>query len=776
MKRINRINQNKGLVWHSMLLACLYATLSLFAANSFANNESVISKFNGQFSPQMVLQSQIDGVEFDCEGNELCERIIDICEDESFCYELWQLCERFQEACEQALCEIDGDCEQRPECEEDEEDCDPFPECDEEEEECERRPECDEDEEDCEPFPECDEEEDECEQRPECDEDEEDCDPFPECDEEEEECEQRPECDEDEEDCDPFPECDEEEDECEQLPECDEDEEGEQTCQPISTGYDNPNPIADKTVIAVDTQAANQASRFLSQATLGADYPLVTQVAEQGEAAWLESQFEQPTGLLFPYIDFMFNKAEELDTEELLGNPLKFHMHAWWTQVMTSPDLVRQRVAMALSEIFVVSSNVEIIGESPYVVSQYYDTLLTHSFGNFRDLLRDISLTPAMAIYLSHLNNAKADPNTGSFPDENYAREIMQLFSIGLFELNPDGSRKKDANGNDIPTYGQAQIREFAKIFTGLGMDIPGEYFGSTPCCNGDFYQHAKEMKPLKMYEEFHSTGEKRLLNGAVVPAGQTGMQDIESAIDNLFNHPNVGPFIGKQLIQRLVTSNPSPAYISRVTAAFNGVDTGVRGDMKAVIRAVLLDPEARTVTSTEHSGRLREPFLRLVRLSRAFDAQTPERIYAAEGTDIARILKQYVLYAPSVFNFFQPAYAPNGEIKDAGLVAPEFQITNGVTIIEIKNLVQLWVEDGRLEEPQGAIPTEIVNFEAEVALADDPDALLDRLDTVLTYGTLSENTRTAIKTVLENEPEAAERVKKAVLLIAISPDYAVAI
>ena len=191
-----------------------------------------------------------------------------------------------------------------------------------------------------------------------------------------------------------------------------------------------------------------------------------------------------------------------------------------------------------------------------------------------------------MAIYLSHLNNAKADPATGTFPDENYAREVMQLFSIGLFELNPDGSRKQDANGQDIPTYGQNEIREFAKIFTGLSMDIEGEGFGSVPCCNPDFYEHARDMKPLKMNEAYHSTGEKHLLNGFVVPAGQTGMQDIDAAIDNLFNHPNVGPFIGKQLIQRLVKSNPSPAYISRVTAAFNGETTGVRGDMKAVIQA----------------------------------------------------------------------------------------------------------------------------------------------------------------------------------------------
>ena len=519
----------------------------------------------------------------------------------------------------------------------------------------------------------------------------------------------------------------------------------------------------------------------MSQATLGANYALVTQVAEQGEAVWLDSQFEQPIGYLFPQIDYLLKKVGTFNNEEMeeiYGSPLKFHMHAWWTQVMTSPDLVRQRVAMALSEIFVVSSNVEIIGESPYAISHYYDTILTHSLGNFRDLLRDISLNPAMAIYLSHMNNEKANPETGTFPDENYAREVMQLFSIGLFELNQDGTHKKDGNGQDIPTYGQGEIREFAKIFTGLSMENPEEGFGAEPCCNDDFYSHAAQLKPLAMYDAFHSTGEKRLLNGFVVPAGQTGMQDIEMAIDNLFNHPNVGPFIGKQLIQRLVTSNPSPAYISRVSAAFNGEQTGVRGDMKATIRAILLDPEARTAPQNNSTqfGKLREPFLRLVHLARTFDASTPDRNFAGNEYDVARQLKQYVFNAPSVFNFFQPSYSPNGELKDAGLVAPEFQITNGVTIIEIKNLVDMWVDTGLVGERVGYLAPVTVSFERELALASDADALLQHLDVVMTYGTLSANTRNAIKTVIENEPELIDKVKKAVYLMAISPDFAVAL
>ena len=551
-------------------------------------------------------------------------------------------------------------------------------------------------------------------------------------------CDEIPECNEEEMDCEESPECNEEEEECPGIVVC---QDGDDSCV-ASTGFINPNPLPDNTIMTVEKSAAHQAARFLSQATFGASYPLITQVAAIGEDAWLETQLQQPVGYLMPQVEFVASRAYATGQEELveqaIGDPFAITTHAWWTQVMTSPDLVRQRVAFALSEIFVVSSRVEVLFDSPHAMAQYYDTLLKHSTGNFRDLLKDISLTPAMAVYLSHLNNAKADEVNGTFPDENYAREVMQLFSIGLFELNPDGSRKKDQNGNDIPTYNQDDIREFAKIFTGLSLNTE-EGFGFVPDGNTDFREHAVTMKPLKMFDAFHSDGEKRLLNGTLVPAGQTGMQDIDAAIDNLFNHPNVGPFIGKQLIQRLVKSNPSPAYIARVTAAFNGQNAGVRGDMKAVIRAILMDPEARTspASAAQTDGRLREPFMRLVRLSRSFDANTPDRYYSAEGYEVLERIKQYVFWSPSVFNFFLPSYSPNGELKDAELVAPEFQITNASTIIEIKNLVSQWVDTGRIEERNGRLAGETVSFEYEIALANNADALLDHLDTVLTYGTL---------------------------------------
>lgn len=710
--------------WHSILLTAALV-LSIFSFEVLSAEPTIIQQQTvkiGTDLAQSAVQENVRDREFGCRGNEVCLRIMEICEEEpEFCWELILICIDDHELCEEIL----------------------FP------------PECEFDDEECEEFPECDEET-------------QDCDAYYEC------------IEEGGEDCERFLGCDEEDETCDSVPQCEENEEGE--CEVVFTGYENPNPVPSDAVFSVEKDAAERASRFLTQSTLGANYPLVTLVASMGEAAWLESQFNEPVGYLFPYTDYLINLAEstEVDGEytEVYGQPFTFHLHAWWTQVMTSPDLVRQRVALALSEIFVISSNVEVIGESPYAITHYYDALLQHSFGNYRDILKGMTLNPAMAIYLSHLNNEKANPQTGTFPDENYAREVMQLFSIGLFELNQDGTRKQDTNGNDIPTYGQQEIREFAKIFTGLAMNYEEGGFGSVPCCNEDFYQYARDMLPLEMFDAFHSQGEKRLLNGAVVPAGQTGIQDLEDAIDNLFNHPNVGPFIGKQLIQRLVKSNPSPAYVARVAAAFNGATGAPRGDMKALIRAVLLDPEAQQMPqdATPADGRLQEPFIRLVRLMRAFDATTPDRNHAGEGFEISAKLKQYVFFSPSVFNFFQPGFSPNGAIRDANLVAPEFQIVNASTIIEIKNFIDRWLDVGVYDDRVGQLATETVSFERELELANEPLALIDHLDVLLTYGQLSPTTREAILTVVESEREPVERVKKAVYLIAISPDFAVSL
>lgn len=291
-----------------------------------------------------------------------------------------------------------------------------------------------------------------------------------------------------------------------------------------------------------------EAARFANMSTFGLTFPDLEKLAQIGGDAWLQRQFELPAGLHTPTVDDLLARREAgefEDFEEDVELLAQFRRLAWWHCALTCEDVVRQRVAFALSEIFVVSDNVDALLVYPYALSTYYDTLLTNAFGNYRDLLREVALHPAMGVYLSHINNRRSNPAANTFPDENFAREVMQLFSIGLFELNPDGSHKRDADDNSIPTYNNVDIREYAKIFTGLSWG------------DGNGFDEEREPNfsvPMRMYDPFHESGEKKLLNGTTVPAGQTADEDFEMAIDTLFNHPNVGPFIGKQLIQRLVT------------------------------------------------------------------------------------------------------------------------------------------------------------------------------------------------------------------------------
>jgi uncharacterized protein (DUF1800 family) len=387
-----------------------------------------------------------------------------------------------------------------------------------------------------------------------------------------------------------------------------------------------------------------------------------------------------------------------------------------------------------------------------------------HAFGNYRDLLRDVTLHPAMGIYLSHVNNRRSDPANNIFPDENYAREVMQLFSIGLFELNIDGSHRLDNAGDPIPTYSNVEIREFAKIFTGLSFGGASSFFGN-PFPNFIF--------PMKMFDAEHEPGSKNLLNGLIVPNGQSGMQDIDAAIDNLFNHPNVGPFIGKQLIQRLVTSNPSPAYIERVARAFNGDVSGVRGDMQAVVRAVLLDAEATTSTMADF-GKLREPVVRYASILRQFGANSSDGFIANTGYVLQGLAKQHPLSAPSVFNFFLPVHSPAGEIAAAGLVAPEFQITTSNTIVGVSNLIDYVILADLVTQAPQPFTTVSLDFDEYLAIAADIGELVDRLDIVLTAGTLDAATRQAIESVLLDIDDANLRVRIAVYMFLLSSDYAV--
>ena len=359
------------------------------------------------------------------------------------------------------------------------------------------------------------------------------------------------------------------------------------------------------------------ASRFLSQATLGADLETIQATAQMSFAQWIDEQFNmQPS---FNLCDFTRDiTIMALDSSFSMGGDpndievQRWYWHsAWWQYTMESPDVLRNRVALALSEIFVISE-LPTLDDVPLALPNYYDMLLEHSFGNYRDLLEDVTLHPAMGLYLTHVNNPKADSSLNRFPDENYAREIMQLFSIGLYELNVDGTRKLDANDNFIPTYDHDDIANFAKVFTGLTYP-DAIVFGQNPQSELSFLQ------PMKMVNTWHEGGEKTLLNGFVVPdrSPKDGMADIQDALDNLYNHPNVGPFIAYRLIQRLIRSNPSTEYVGRVASKFNDNGQGVRGDMKAVIKAILLDEEARDCAMAEDpfDGMLREPMVRYTQI-----------------------------------------------------------------------------------------------------------------------------------------------------------------
>ena len=539
-----------------------------------------------------------------------------------------------------------------------------------------------------------------------------------------------------------------------------------------SGGGGNVQPTPTPTPVGPTRQQLLDASRFSARATLGLTHEEIEALAGMGHEAWLELQFLAPIERHLSVVDNLLQRLADGEFDEA-NNPdnlrFVFRRYAWWHQAVQANDALRQRIAFALSEIFVVSEVGNLEG-FPRALPQYYDQLLENAFGNFRVLLRAVTLSPAMGTYLSHLNNRKADPANNVFPDENYAREVMQLFSIGLFELNTDGSQKTDANGDSIPTYTNPVIREFAKIYTGLS-------FGGEPANFGRQFPK-NYIEPMVMFEAFHETSEKNLLNGLVVPAGQTGMQDIEDALDNLFLHPNVGPFIGKQLIQRLVTSNPSADYIERVANAFNDNGNGERGDMKALIRAVLLDPEAVAPANTHQGfGKLREPLLRLVATLRQFNVQNDSGEYYNAGYYVQNVLKQHALASPSVFNFFLPAHSPSGEIAEANMVAPEFQITTSTTVMAVTNLADLMVIGGSLSDVQAPpFSTATLNLNEYNQIASDVSMLIDRLDVVLTYGTLSPETRSAIEDALNGIADLDFRAKFAIYLFLVSPDYAVQI
>jgi len=501
-----------------------------------------------------------------------------------------------------------------------------------------------------------------------------------------------------------------------------------------------------------------EAFQFMNQATFGATEAEAQNVINMRYEAWIDDQLQKPASLQLPHI-------QSLPLPPFLGQLQADRVDIWFRNALHGEDQLRQRVAFALSEIMVVSQ-IGVLNNQPYSLASYYDMLAENAFGNYRDLIEDVTLHPAMGVYLSMLGNEKPDVGNNIRPDENYARELMQLFSIGLVELNQDGSMKLDDQGQAIPTYDQETIEAFAHVYTGW------TYAGS-PVFRGARATLTNQVIPMQLWPSFHDTGSKTLLNGFVIPAGQSGTQDLADALDNIFNHTNVGPFIAIRLIQRLVTSNPSPGYVSRVAGVFNDSGFGVRGDLGAVVKAILLDEEAQPSVRMDLDGKVKEPLLRLTQLWRAYGATSQSGRYPLNFAYI--VFGQGPLQASHVFNFFSPFYAPPGEISNSSLVAPELEIATEYLNTFVTNY--MFYQTFALNSTNTELNEDdvFINFEAELALASDVDMLIDSVAEKLLAGQISATLRDEIAGMLALIPdtEAALRVAETIYLIVTSPEYA---
>lgn len=561
----------------------------------------------------------------------------------------------------------------------------------------------------------------------------------------------------------------------------------------------------------------NAAARLLSQATLGTTYADIENVATNGIEKWVDQQLAMPNSFnITNYVQGLHQAlADSLDRPN--PDPPKtianvsvgdyFFDVSWFQGSMTAPDILRWRVALGLSEIF-VTSRISAFENNPYALASYYDVLLENSFTNYRTLIEKITYHPSMAVYLTFMNNRATNLDKQTFPDENYAREVMQLFSIGLFQLNLDGTEKKDANGKSIPTYNNNDIASLAKVFTGLSWG-DSQYLGDR---TKDYWSYTKKLKfyaidSSDVYLRWwandhnivngHEVGPKTFL-GSTIPTRsvQQGELDIKDALDIIFNHPNVGPFIGRRLIQRLVTSNPSPAYLQRVATVFNNNGSGVRGDLKAVIRAVLLDPEARDCCNngdTQFAGSFKEPFLRYTNLVKGLNLTATGGVFRNVMRRPYDKTGQIPMYSPSVFNFFSPDYTPDGALKGTGRFGPEFQTLNSQTLTGYLNALNSWIIiDDVIEyttyfggETYKPLQEPGFSLVADYPLTrnDRLTQLLDKYNLILAHGRLSQKSLEIIKSALlgmpisvtngvPNSDDASRRIRIAVYLIMASPDY----
>jgi uncharacterized protein (DUF1800 family) len=526
---------------------------------------------------------------------------------------------------------------------------------------------------------------------------------------------------------------------------------------PGSGGTPPPAPVAS------ERPSASDAARFLTQATFGIQSTAqISQLQEKGFALWLWEQFNTGTLLHTSYLDQQ--KLRNLDDKGLPYADEEMSYEAIWQQWLYGADQLRARMAFALSQIVVISNIAPDI--EPYAMSSYMDMLNRNAFGNYRQVLKSATLHPAMGYYLNMINSQRDDPEAGTHPNENYAREVLQLFSIGLAKLNQDGSQQLDAAGKPIPTYDESVVQGFAKAFTGWS------YPNATAFDDANVDVPEAWTSPMKPFSAEHSPEAKKLLNGVTLPAGQSPEQDMDAAIDNIFNHPNMAPFVCRQLIQRLVTSNPSKTYLSRVAGVFNNNGSGVRGDLRAVVSAILLDAEARAATPAANFGKQREPVVRFANFLRATNAKASNGLNAIHYLDNADDgLGQSPLLSPSVFNFFSPNYRPAGPIAQAGLVAPEFQITTETTVVGGLNFFANLFNNGSYGYDAFELK---LNFAPMDALAANPDALIAELNALYFNYAMGSKLQTRMKTMLSALPANAprQRVKAALILTSLSPEY----
>ncbi|RLV60130.1 DUF1800 family protein [Parashewanella curva] len=627
-----------------------------------------------------------------------------------------------------------------------------------------------------------------------------------------------------------------------------------------------------------------QASRFLMQATLGANYPLIEKVSQDGINNWLDQQLEHRVeeengfvkdGFYQKTHDIWRGKSETKGFKKKLidaytesningaGNnpalPYNYYFRqAWWHKTLVqgnlaedtnldndfteqpkiseteanADNLVRHRVAQALSEILVISDN-SILELDAEGMASYYDLLYKHALGSYKDLLTDVSLHPCMGVYLTHINNRKAEPTKNIHPDENYAREIMQLFTIGLFELNPDGSHQQE-NGKDIPTYNNDDIKEMARVFTGIKAseynfeypnavlnfdgedvrmaDINGQEIDFNDGINNSvkMIPYVSMIKPMATEDDYHDLEPKKLLNGWIdlpkrtASGGSATLADIKAAVSRLVEHKNTAPFIAKKLIQQLVTSNPTPAYVKAVASAF-----GKSGNLKAAVKTILTYPQSNVVTigdsDISNIQKLKSPLLRVTQLLRAFNVSNEQKRLWLIGSDIKDDLNHHILSSPTVFNFYKPDFIPHGDIEKENKVAPEFELYNAHTSISYVNMVYRWLFGEALplvstQIKTGVTPPHVVpeldaetllantqsklnlNFDAELPLAADKNKwsqLIERVSLILT-GKEQSSVKTNILDALDkqNDPSNPNNslwiVQTVVFMIAVSPDFAI--